>query len=598
MSEDKELRDLLKDLNGGIIQLPDFQREWVWDDNRIKSLIISLANGYPVGAIMFLATGGEINFSYKLFTGVENKNVKPTSLTLDGQQRLTSILNAMFLKKPVETKTEQRKKIKKYYYFNLSEISKEHIDWENAVISVNENKQITSNFGKNIDLDLSTTEKECCEKYIPANIVFNDVEYSEWRNAYYTYHQKKDSTNIMKYVTDIQCFDQKVRNKIINYHIPVITLSKDTPKEAVCQVFENVNTGGVPLNVFELVTALFAADGFELGKDWKKRKEKFEESKILSSLTATDFLTAMTLFTKYIAYSKDNNNAVLCKKKNVLELQLKDYKENADILEDAFIESAKFLNELCIYSSRDLPDSTQLIPLSATIAVLGSKFHFQNIREQIEQWFWCGIFGELYGGANETRYAQDIVGLMDWINGSGKLPSTIERAYFDPCRLLSLQTRGSAAYKGIMALLMKRAKDFISGSDMNLTYFIDKAVDIHHIFPKDYCLKERLGLQDDKWNSIINKTPLSAKTNRMIGGKAPSEYLSKIERENMTESSVLDENLRTHFISIEDIRTNNFDQYFIKRTKSILQLIENAMGKKISGLDSENVIQRYGVSLI
>ena len=598
MSEDKKLKTLLQELNDGIIQLPDFQRDWVWDDNRIKSLIISLSNGYPVGAIMFLATGGEINFSYRLFTGVENTNVIPTSLTLDGQQRLTSILNAMFLKKPVETQTEQGKKIKRYYYFNLNEISKEHIDWDNAIISVNENKQQTSNFGRNIDLDLSTTEKECCEKYIPVNIVFDEIKYSEWRNTYITYYQKKDSSNIMKYITDTQCFEQKVRNNIYNYLIPVITLPKDTPKEAVCQVFENVNTGGVALNVFELVTALFAADGFKLRKDWEKRKEKFEESKILSSLTATDFLTAMTLFTKYIAYSKDNNNAVLCKKKNVLELQLKDYKENADILENAFIESAKFLNELCIYSSRDLPYSTQLIPLSATIAALGSKFHFQNIREQIEQWFWCGIFGELYGGANETRYAQDIVGLMDWINGSDKLPSTIERAYFDPCRLLSLQTRGSAAYKGIMALLMKRAKDFISGSDMNLTYFIDKAVDIHHIFPRDYCLKEGLGLQDDKWNSIINKTPLSAKTNRMIGGKAPSEYLSKIERENMTESSILDENLRTHFISIEDIRTNNFDQYFIKRTKSILQLIENAMGKKISGLDSENVIQRYGVSLL
>lgn len=597
MSEDKKLQDLLKELKDGYIQLPDFQRDWVWDDNRIKSLIISLANGYPVGAIMFLATGGEINFSYRLFTGVENTDVKPTSLTLDGQQRLTSILNAMFLKKPVETQTEQRKKIKKYYYFNLSEISKEHIDWENAVISVNENKQITSNFGKNIDLDLSTTEKECCEKYIPVNIVFDEMEYSKWRKEYINYYQLKDPNNLLKYVTDTQCFEERVRNNIYNYYVPVITLSKDTPKEAVCQVFENVNTGGVALNVFELVTALFASDGFKLREDWERRRINFKDNNVLSSVTATDFLTAMTLFTKYMAYSKDNNNAVLCKKKNVLELRLSDYKENADILEKAFIESAKFLNELCIYSSRDLPYSTQLIPLSATIATLGDKFHYQNIKEKIKQWFWCGIFGELYGGANETRYAQDIVGLMDWINGSNKAPTTIERAYFDPCRLLSLQTRGSAAYKGIMALLMKNAKDFISGSSMNLTYFIDKAVDIHHIFPRDYCLKEKLGLQEDKWNSIVNKTPLSAKTNRMIGGKAPSDYLAKIE-ETMTDPSKLNENLVSHFISVDDIRTNNFDNYFIKRTKSILSLIESAMGKKISGLDSENVIQRYGVKLV
>ena len=143
---------------------------------------------------------------------------------------------------------------------------------------------------------------------------------------------------------------------------------------------------------------------------------------------------------------------------------------------------------------------------------------------------------------------------------------------------------------------MKNAKDFISGSDMNITYFIDENIDIHHIFPKDYCLKESLGLQDSKWNSVVNKTPLSAKSNRMIGGSSPSMYLSKIEK-NMTNASSLDLNLKSHLISVEDIRSNNFDAYFIKRAKSILELISNAMGKEISGLDSENVILKYGVSL-
>lgn len=598
-SQDKELKELLKELNEGTIQLPDFQRDWVWDDNRIKSLIISLANNYPIGAVMFLETGGEITFNYRPFTGVTICNNNPKNLVLDGQQRLTSILNAMCLQTAVQTKNEQNKPVKKFYYIKLKEIINEHIDWDIAIESINENKLITQNFGKDILLDLSSQVKEFQYSYIPINILFNESEYSTWRNNYLQYYQQNDAANFFTYLKYIQDFETKVRNNIYNYHLPVITLSKNTPKEAVCQVFENVNTGGVALNIFELVTAMFAANEFELRKDWAKRKDIFENHKlqVLFDITATDFLTTITLYTKYLGYKRDKSNAVLCKKKNVLELSLNNYKNYADIVMNAFIEAAKFLNGLCIYSNRDLPYSTQLIPLSATIAALGdSKFHYGDIKAKLEKWFWCGIFGELYGGANETRYSLDIVGLMDWIINNGPLPNTIERAYFDPTRLISLQNRNSAAYKGTIALLMKNAKDFISGSDINLTYFIDENIDIHHIFPKKYCFENSLGLIDDKWNSVINKTPLSAKSNRIIGGNAPSIYLSKIEKD-MTDTKILNNNLESHFISVEDIRNNNFDIFFIKRAKCIIKLIENAMGKPISGLDSENVVQKYGEPL-
>ena len=36
------LHKLLEDCHRGIIQLPDFQRSWVWDEDRIKSLIASV----------------------------------------------------------------------------------------------------------------------------------------------------------------------------------------------------------------------------------------------------------------------------------------------------------------------------------------------------------------------------------------------------------------------------------------------------------------------------------------------------------------------------------------------------------------------------
>ena len=129
---------------------------------------------------------------------------------------------------------------------------------------------------------------------------------------------------------------------VTHYKIPVISLDKDTPKEAVCQVFENVNQGGVSLTVFELVTAVFAMDDFELRKDWEKRKNNHLNGDILNIVTATDFLTACTLLSAY-----EKKGVVSCKKKDVLNLKLADYQKYADVLMQGFEEAEMLLFRDC-----------------------------------------------------------------------------------------------------------------------------------------------------------------------------------------------------------------------------------------------------------
>lgn len=102
----------------------------------------------------------------------------------------------------------------------------------------------------------------------------------------------------------------KVINPTQQYQMPVISLDKLTPKEAVCQVSENVNTGGVSLTVFELVTAIFAMDDFQLRKDWEERREQSFSGDLLSKVTATDFLTALTLLSSF-----ESGGTVSCKKR-------------------------------------------------------------------------------------------------------------------------------------------------------------------------------------------------------------------------------------------------------------------------------------------
>src|SRR5437762_3225107 len=87
------MHDLLKDCEKGELQLPDFQRSWVWDEDRIKSLIASVSRAFPIGALMTLETGGEVDFKPRLLEGVSQsvRDAKPQSLLLDGQQRITSM---------------------------------------------------------------------------------------------------------------------------------------------------------------------------------------------------------------------------------------------------------------------------------------------------------------------------------------------------------------------------------------------------------------------------------------------------------------------------------------------------------------------------
>ena len=588
-TNDRKITDLMATVHSGKTQLPDFQRGWVWDDNRIKAIIASITNGYPVGAAMFLEYGNEnIRFKYRVIEGSPSKNVTPEELILDGQQRLTSIYTSLFSSGPVNTRTEKGQPIRRYYYIDMKKAVDSSIDRVDAIISIPETRQITSDFGRRVELDLSKADYEYERFLFPLNIILDPNKYAQWQMGFMQYYNY-DPIASMLYTE----FLTKVIVPIGQYTIPVITLDKDTPKEAVCQVFENVNTGGVSLTVFELVTAVFAMDDFELRKDWEERKHKYFSGDLLSVSSATDFLTACTLLTSY-----KKGGTVSCKKKDVLNLSLSDYQSCADALSEGFLEAEKILQEERIFSSKDLPYTTQLIPFAVLCTLLAdnNRIKITSIKDKLKQWYWCGVFGESYGGANETRYVYDVVGVMAWLDNPVIIPRTIKESFFNPGRLLSLQSRLSAAYKGVMALILKNhCKDFISGREMDFATFKSENIDIHHIFPKDYC--EKQGYSKVKWNSVVNKTPISYSTNREIGGIAPSQYLSRIERKGQVSSDVLDGYLESHFIDVSSCRTDDFSGYFIRRAIDILDAIENATGKAVPGRDSEETIQAFGGSL-
>ena len=273
--------------------------------------------------------------------------------------------------------------------------------------------------------------------------------------------------------------------------------------------------------------------------------------------------------------------AITCNRQALLNLPLDAYKRYENQVESGFVQAAKFLHTLHIYRIFDLPYQSQIVPLAAILANIGDAWEHDANRAKLIQWYWNGVFGELYGSAVETRIARDFVEVPVWLKG-GSAPSTVSETQFRADRLKTMRMRLSAAYKGVNALLMKEgALDFRSGQRFDHTVFFGENVDIHHIFPQEWC--KRRAIPASIFDSIINKTPLSYRTNRIIGGVAPSEYIAKLERGNehtpALDPARVDAFIQSHLIDPSLLRADNFDAFMVSRQKQLLTLIEQATGK-------------------
>ena len=586
-STKRSLPEILKEIIKGQIQLPDFQRGWIWDDDHVRSLLISIARSFPVGAVMLLETGGPIKFQVRPIENIPTVSMlsKVELLILDGQQRLTTLTQVLALNTTVKTRNDKGKAIERFYYFHIPTALEGPERLEDALIAIEPDRKLKTNFGRDVTLDLSSREKECRQMYFPCSEILNS---DAWEEAL----QEFAPENFSQYMK----FRKEILTAFRNYQLPVIKLTKETSKEAVCLVFEKVNTGGVPLSVFELMTATYAADGYNLRDDWfgsslrnvDSRKRRLTKEPILEEVETTDYLQAISMLhtlekrNKDIASGKEGKqlSPVSAKRIAILNLPLEAYKKWADQVESGFLLAAKFLRKECFMYERDLPYRTQLAPLASVLSILKDRWLEPRIYAKLAQWYWCGVLGELYGGAVETRIANDVDELLLWIEREEEVPRTISDAAFQPDRLDRLTSRLSAAYKGINILVLREgAQDFFWKANIRELGAESIGLDIHHIFPQAWCEHNKIPYK--VYNSIVNKTPISYKANRMIGGIAPSKYLEKIQKH---EQVLLDDTqmniiLESHLISSMMIRSDDFTSFYQDRKISLLNLIEKAMGK-------------------
>jgi len=583
-STKKNLHELLLRAQEGALQLPDFQRGWVWGDEGIRDLLVSISRSFPVGALMTLQSGGDVRFKARPIEGAPETAAahRPESLLLDGQQRLTSLYQTTMRQAPVLTMNHKRQRIGRFYYIDMRRALDSSSDRGEAIVGLPASKVETRDFGRKVILDLSDPALEYQQCFFPTNRIFDA---DPWMMGFFQ-HWQYAAENTQLWLR----FNNEVLTAFRQYQLPVIELGRSTSREAVCLVFEKVNTGGKKLDAFELLTAIYAGEDSDLllRDDWAAIRNRLAGSLAirenpLTRVQPTDFFQALSLV--YTLHRRRGHVAgdregeappITCTRDALLDVPLTAYKQLKNRIEEGFRRAGRFLFSQHVYWYKDTPYQSQLVPLAAILCELEDRWDQDAVRRKITRWYWAGVFGELYGSTVDSRFARDLPEVLGWIEG-GAEPSTLKEAQFRADRLETMTSRLSAAYKGVHALMMAEgARDFRSGQRFDQTIYFEESVDIHHVFPRAWCSKHSVDAK--RMDSIVNRTPLTARTNRIIGGDAPSRYLAKLSQQGDVATELVADHLATHMIEVEHLRADDFDRFYNARREALLGLIERAVG--------------------
>jgi hypothetical protein len=600
-----QLSGLLTGIDEHAIALPNFQRPWVWEPQMVNDLIVSVAHRYPAGSLLTMPPNK--GFALRPFErSGEKLKQKPTLMILDGQQRLTSLYQALFRDDGVHFESGPYSLRGTYFfYLDIAVLLSDpdgNIDegdplFDKALFYVREKngKRLRYISLQNV-VDLTTEKDELKAGALPLRYTADpDGRLAHWKEEYLD----QNSETKAEYMELSRTWDKLVRpwlDRIRRYPFPVVELTADMPLSAICHIFEKVNSTGKPLDVFDLVNAILWAQGFHLNERWEATRKTLKSEQMLQMqpqpLSGTAFLQGLSLLDSLDRKRSDPEGriAVACRKQDLMSLMSERLERWWDILVDGYRAASRFMSGRGIIAEKILPYSTLLIPLSAIFAdLLYRKGEAQTkfASAKIERWYWCSVFSQRYSSQTEYVSAQDFEQVVAWVEG-GDEPDVVRTFGFRSDYLQEVTSIRNAIYKGILCLLAKDgAWDFSGGERLSTELFYSRYVDHHHIFPT--AAIKHLGIDDARADTIVNKTLINYAVNRSIGGSKPSVYLEKL-RGNLG-AAKLDAALRSHAIDPTHLANDDWQGYILDRREKLRQMILAACGGNVQPFSDELEIE-------
>ena len=349
-----DLIDLFARIDRGDLQLPDFQRDYSWDVDRIRALIVTVLRGYPMGCLMALDTRNEkMRFRPRPLEGAPNTGNNPGMLLLDGQQRLTTLYHSLQGDGIVDTVDFRNKRIRRKFYVDVNKALSADILPLEAVFSVNEKGVVKSHFGPDIPGGVTDRETALAAGVIPVSALLSD----EGTDMIFDLAEGPDlvgetATAFTGSARDrAKHFHNTVAKPLIRYSVPMIRLDRETAQGGVGSIFAQANSAGLQMDVFDLLTAVFANEDpdFKLRDDWADIETTLRQYPALDSVGRTEFLTAVALFvTAQEGYASGQ-------REDILRLNLPTYRAASAAIRAAFVETAEFLRQRCIVDPSLVP---------------------------------------------------------------------------------------------------------------------------------------------------------------------------------------------------------------------------------------------------
>jgi hypothetical protein len=526
------------------IVLPEFQRSFVWAREDIEQLLASVLQGYFVGTFLLLDTPtSSPMFPFRVVEGLEkvNGNAHPSQhatvrLVLDGQQRITSLFYALYEPEiPLRWAQYPHK-----FYLRLDLAREGDLDEAVVGISTRDRRRMT---------EIQQLVKD--NLALPFSLLRDSSRFYHWL---YTEQGRWVSK-------EERVFIEGLYHRLHQFMVPVVTLSAETGKANVVNIFERINRTGVSLSLFDLTAAHLYLKGVKLREMW----EDFEQShREIKDTVKPEFLL------KVIAVFQGKEP----RKGNLLDV-IDDLP--AETFRDRWSEAVQAIAAAYgrirdCYGAFDqawIPYTTILVPL----AVLLHQFKKINAGETayrcLDRWYWSSVFSQRYDSAVDTRTYQDAREIGAWAVGQGSLPEWIRRLTATDLDL-AVDERRSAVYRGIMCLIAREgARDFLTGQPARLHECQDD-----HIFPRS------VYGQNHPADIVVNRTFISKETNNRKANRKPSEFLRECLAGHGQEESRLLATLQTHFISpqaYEALMRDDFDTFVALRGETLRQAVSRAL---------------------
>lgn len=572
-----DLPDLFARIDRGDIQLPDFQRSYAWDEDRIRSLIVTVLRGYPMGAMMALDTRNEPQrFRPRQISGAPATDSAPGMLLLDGQQRLTSLYHCFRGSGEVETTDFRSKKITRSFFVDVRSAVRGDLLPDEAVFAVNQAGLVRSHFGPDIEGNLHERHQQVANLCLPVAALLGEEGPAL---LFDMAAQVGEGDREL-----LAAFQHRVMAPLNGYHTPIIRLARHTARAGVGSIFAQANAAGLQMDVFDLLTAVFAAEdpNFHLARDWEVTERVLRDYPALDGIGRTQFLSAVSLLVT------GSRGLARGQREDILNLRLADYQKATEMLRITFREVAEFLSQRCIFELDQVPYSAQIVPLAVILAQLsdargehGRVLSSQAAWDKLNQWFWCGVFGELYGSAAvKLRSARDVDEVTAWVEGkTDRAPKTVRDAQFSESRLLSAGPN-DGVFHAIYALLMGRgSRDWRTAQPFNRGTIGELQPGFEPVFPLPWAKKH--GVAAALAESVLNRAPMGKRTEVVLDGYSPARYLPRVQSKSLMEDHEFAAVLASHELDPDYLWAADFDGFLQDRRQRLVAMIEYAMGKPV-----------------